>query len=156
MLWARFFRGLLTGESHNFFALECRFQELRRTFSQEEVVDTQWDLLISNFKDSKTIALVKENMRRISNGSSPHCAATLKLGLQKAFDLKTGVRLRCSYSRCIWYTDRVSYSSVGKDTAFCQMCRNRDWGDRYFQCVGCGSNRTGAHALCKSCGKRFL
>ena len=31
---------------------------------------------------------MKENIRKISDGSSPHCAGVLKLGFKKAFELK--------------------------------------------------------------------
>ena len=66
----------------------------------------QFDLLISNPKNPKTIVLVKENIGHISDGSLSHCAGSLKLGLEKAFDLKKqkrqppGVKLRCSDYRC--------------------------------------------------------
>ena len=58
------------------------------SFSQEEVLEVECELLISNFKTAKTIDLVDENIRHISNGSSPHSTNALKLGLKKAFNRK--------------------------------------------------------------------
>ena len=48
-------------------------------------MEMQCDFLVKNMKDPKTIALVKENIRRISDGSSSHCAGALGLILEKAF-----------------------------------------------------------------------
>ena len=53
-------------------------------------MEIQCDLLVSNFNDQKTIALVKENIRQISHGSSSYRADALQLGLVKAFELKKG------------------------------------------------------------------
>ena len=80
-------------------------------FSQEKVMEMECDLLISNFKNAKTIDLVNENIGRISGGSSSHSASALKLGLKKAFDLKKqspGVKLRCSNGNCAWYSNPSS------------------------------------------------
>jgi hypothetical protein len=63
-------------------------RELTSSFSQKEIMEAQCDLLVSSFKDHKTIALVKENIRHISSGSSSHRAGALQLGLEKAFELK--------------------------------------------------------------------
>ena len=118
------------------------------------------DLLISNFKHPKTIGLVKENIDHIFDGSLPHCADSLKLGLKRAFDLKKqkrqplGVRLRCSYSGCTWYSNQPLYSSVGA-AIYCQMCRNRGW-NHYFQCVNCLYQRVSSYTSCQSCGKTFV
>ena len=123
-------------------------------FSQEELMEMECDLLISKSKDSKTITLVKEKIGHIADGSSPHCAVALKLGLKKAFELKKqsgGVRLRCTWGSCSWYRNQVSYSSVGSNT-YCPGC-NRGY---YMQCVGCGCNRTSNYTSCQSCGKKFL
>jgi hypothetical protein len=51
-------------------------------------MEMQCDLLVRNLKNPKTIALVKENIRHISDGSSSHCAGTLDLVLEKAFQPK--------------------------------------------------------------------
>ena len=118
------------------------------------------ELLISNFKDPKTIALVKENIGHISDGSSPHCAGALKLGLKKAFELKKqkrqppGVLLRCSRYGCARNTTPVSYSVIGSNV-YCQDCQY-NYGTYYMQCVGCSYNRTGGYTSCQSCGKRFI
>jgi hypothetical protein len=40
----------------------------------------QRELLISSLKNPKTIALMKEDLRNISDGLSPHCTAALKPG----------------------------------------------------------------------------
>jgi len=127
------------------------------TASQEKIMEMQCDLLISNFRDPKTIRLVKENIGRISDGSLSHCTSPLKLGLKKAFELKKqkrqppGVLLRCSYTGCGWYSNPVSYASVGTNV----YCPNRH-GNYYMQCVGCGTNRTSSYTSCQSCGKKFI
>ena len=119
------------------------------------------DLLISNFKDPKTIGLVRENIGYISDGSLPHCANPLKLGLKKAFDLKKqkrqppGVKLRCYHSSCTWYSNHPSYSSIGS-TTYCQVCIISHRGNWYFQCTGCLYDRVGTYASCQRCGKRFI
>jgi hypothetical protein len=51
-------------------------------------METQCKLLISNFKDPKTIQLMKQSIARSSDGSSSHSAGALKLGLKNAFELK--------------------------------------------------------------------
>ena len=56
--------------------------------SHEKIMEMECKLLTSNFKDTKTIGLMKENFGRISNGSSSHCAGALKLGFKNAFELK--------------------------------------------------------------------
>jgi len=116
------------------------------------------ELLISNFNDPKTIALVKENIGHISDGSSSHCAGVLKLGLKKAFELKKkkrqppGVKLRCIfYSGCAWYGKDIPYSSVGSRLP----CPDPTCG-YMMQCAGCGYQRDGAYASCQSCGKMFI
>jgi len=132
------------------------------TAGQGKIMEMQCALLMSNFQDPKTIALVKENIGHISDGSSSYCAGALKLGLKKAFELKKqkrqppGVLLRCPYSPCAWYTNPVSYSSVGPSNAYCRNCHNSGWGTRYLQCAGCGHNRTSHYTSCQSCGKNFL
>ena len=135
--------------------------ELIRPSSHKEIMEMQCDLLMSNSRDPKTIMLVKRNIGHIFDGSLPHCANSLKLGLKKAFDLKrggglpSGVKLRCSYGNCIWYTNHPPYSSVGSNV-YCPLCANRRWSIHYFQCVGCGYNRNGVHTSCQKCGKKFV
>lgn len=126
-------------------------------------MEMQCELLVSNFSDPKTIALVKENIGRIYDGSSPHCAGVLKLGLKKAFELKKqkrqppGVLLRCTYTACAWYNNHATYAAAGSNVyAYCQNCLNHGWGGRYLCCVGCGYTRNGVYASCPSCGKKFL
>jgi len=121
-------------------------------------MEMQCELLISNFKDSKTIALVKENIGHISDGSSSHCGGALKLGLKKAFELKKkkrqppGVKLRCvHWSGCVWHNKDIPYSSVGSRL----HCPNLSCGYT-MQCAGCGYQRDGIYASCQSCGGMFV
>jgi len=121
-------------------------------------MEMQCDLLISNFKNTKTIALMKGTIEHISDGSSPHCGGALKLGFKKAFELKKqerGVRLQCSNPSCEWNQSPALYSSVGANT-YCPRCPVRR--SRYYMlCAGCGTRRTSGYAeLCEGCGKRFL
>lgn len=116
------------------------------------------DLLVSKFKGPRTIALVKEQIKYASDGSLPHCARALKLGLEKSFKLKKkgkGVKLRCTYSSCTWYSNHPSYSTVGSAAIYCQMCLNNGWGSRYLRCAGCEYDRTAAYTSCQSCKKNF-
>jgi len=127
-------------------------------------MDMQCDLLISDFKNPTTIALMEENIGNISDGSSSHCASALKLGFKKAFELKkknSGVLLRCPNTVCGWYSNPVSYTSVG--THYCSQCltncryNNYDNGYYYMQCVGCGYRRTDTSSTsCQSCKRKFL
>ena len=48
----------------------------------------QGDLLIPNLKNPKTVALLKENIRHIPDGSLSHCASALNLVFNSAFELK--------------------------------------------------------------------
>ena len=115
------------------------------------------DCLISNFKDPKTIALVKENIRHIPEGSLSHTAGALNLVFKKTFELKKkkrqppGVKLRCSNILCTRYANLVSYSCVGS-TLYCTCCSNGYW----MQCAGCGVYRSGVYSLCSGCGKIFV
>ena len=139
--------------------------------SQKEITEMQCNVLIPNLKNPKTLALVKENIERISKGSSSHCFGALNLILEKAFEPKpepepepepkkpdpVGVKLRCSYTSCQWYNNHLSYSSVGLMVVYCQMCLHNGWGNRYLQCVGCGYNRTGAQfTTCQNCMQLFV
>ena len=115
------------------------------------------ELLISNFKDQKTIGIMKEKIRHISDGSSTHCACALKLGFKKAIELKKrgkGVLLRCSRGGCARNTTPVSYSANGSNT-YCQNCQY-NYGNYYMQCTGCSYSRTSNYTSCQSCGKKFL
>ena len=128
------------------------------SFSQENILEARWDLLISDFREQKTVALVKGNIGHVFDGSLSHCADTLKLGLRKAFDSKkerTCVKLRCACGSCQWYNNYPTYSSVGLNT-FCQMCLSHSWGNRYLQCVGCGHTRSTVCTSCQGCGKKFI
>ncbi|KAF9650020.1 hypothetical protein BDM02DRAFT_3128017 [Thelephora ganbajun] len=131
------------------------------TAGQEKIMEMQCELLISSFRDPKTIGLVKENIGHISDGSSSHCGGALKLGLKKAFELKKrkrqppSVLLRCSNTSCSRYKNPVSYSSIGPNY-YCQACSDPDWDSWYYQCVGCGHKRTSSYASCQSCGKKFI
>ncbi|KAF9643565.1 hypothetical protein BDM02DRAFT_3132344 [Thelephora ganbajun] len=60
----------------------------RITAGQEKITEMQCELLVSSFKGPRAVALVKENIGRISDGSSSQCGNALKLGLKKAFELK--------------------------------------------------------------------
>ena len=123
--------------------------------SHEEIQEMEFELLISNAKNPKTIALVKENIGHISDGSLSHCTGSLKLGLKKAFDLKKqkrqppGVKLRCYNSNCSWHRNHVSLSNV-QSNCRCSNCNN------WMQCVGCGYNRTSNYTSCQNCAKRFI
>ena len=128
------------------------------SFSQENILEVRWDLLISDFREPKTVALVRGNIGHVFDGSLPHCADTLKLGLRKAFNSKkqrTCVKLRCAHGNCEWYNNPVSYSSVGSNI-YCQMCTPRGRGNRYLQCVGCGQTRSADYGSCQGCRKRFI
>ena len=142
------------------------------SFSQEKIMKMECELLISNLKDPKTIALVKEKIGHISDGSSPHCAGALNLGLEMAFELKKknkkegtlprypdydheekeeSVLLRCPNSDCARHQNPVSCSLVRSNT-FCVGCRRVC----YMQCTGCGHNRTSSNTSCQMCRKRFF
>ena len=129
---------------------------LIRLFSQGKIMEMECEVLISNFKDPKTIALVKENVGQISDGSSSHRASALKLVLKKGFELKkqkrqpSGVFLRCLWSGCGWHTINVPYASIGSNT-YCLCCRRSNC----MQCTGCSYTRTSAYASCQNCGKTF-
>ena len=129
--------------------------------SQEKIMEMECELLTSSFKDLKTVALMKENMGRISDGSSSYRAGALQLGFKKAFELKKqkrqppGVLLRCTRYGCTRNTTPVSYSLVGGNI-HCTNCQSR-YGNYYMQCTGCSYNRVnGNYVLCNSCGKKFV
>ena len=123
--------------------------------SHKEIMETQCDLLMSNSRDPKMIVLVKENIGHIFDGSLPHCAGLLKLGLKKAFDLKRqerqppGVMLRCQKGTCSRYHQPISYLAVTSDSR-CTSC------NYWVECAGCSFGRTSNCAWCQRCGKRFI
>jgi len=114
------------------------------------------ELLVSNFGDPKTIALVKEDIGRSSDGSSSHRAGAMKLGLRKAVELKKrkkqppGAPLRCGNHQCALPTP---YSSIGS-ALWCSNSGNCC--AYYFQCGDCGYERTSDYTSCQSCGKNFV
>ena len=121
-------------------------------------MEMQCELLISDFDDPKTIALVKETIEQLSEG--PYCASALKLWLKMGFERrrqKAGVLLRCTNSSCSTRRSEVSYSSVESHIR-CQMCRPpaADSLCYYLQCAGCSTVRISACASCAGCGKRFI
>ena len=122
--------------------------------SRKEVLEMQCNLLISDFKDPKTIALVKETIRGTSNGFCLHRAGALQLGFEKAFELRKkkrqppGVKLRCTSWHCSWRDNPISYSSVGLNIC-CPGC------SYYMQCADCGYKRGGEYSSCQGCGRRF-
>ena len=137
-------------------------QDRHRTCSssQEEIIDMQCDLLISRFKNSKTIALVKENIGYASNGASPHGAIAVNLAFKKVFEVKKrqrGVLLRCSDATCAWSMKSVPYSSV-KSSAYCPSLYHKDSEHRLslLHCVGCGYDRIDIYDSCQGCGMKFL
>ena len=128
-------------------------------------METQCDLVIANLKDPKTIALVRENIKDFSSGSSPYRADVLRLGLKKAFELKKKktrapvppeVRLRCSNSDCEWHRTKVwRLENIGSDL-FCKLSPPQRSGDmNYWECTGCEFKRTGNYASCQGCGAAF-
>ena len=106
------------------------------------------------------MALVRENVERISSVSSSLCVGTLKVGLTKAFELKRknrqppGVMLRCPVRTCRRYDDHFLYAYVGMGV-ICDVCVHHGQAS-YLQCVGCGYTRTGVQATCEGCKKNFL
>lgn len=139
----------------------CR--ELTRPFSQRGIMEMECNFLISNFKDEKTIAPVKENIRHISDGSSSHSAGALHLGLEKAFELKKQKRqpsgsamLRCPRAGCSWHDNHVSCSYIGLNALYCQVCRHTPHGKLILQCASCGYSRTGNGASCQGCTRQFV
>ena len=131
---------------------------LTPSLSQEKIMEMQCELLTSKYTDPGTIALVKENIGHISDGSSSHCAGALKLGLKKAFELKRQkifALLRCPRVGCERHTTPVTCSTVGANV-YCTSCQY-NYGNYYMQCVGCSYNRThGSYVSCQSCGRKFL
>ena len=144
--------------------MESKGQYQTSSFSQSKVMDMQCDLLISDFKNPTTIALMQENIGHISDGSSPHRVSALKIGFKKAFELKkrnSGVLLRCPNTSCKWYSNPVSHTTLGTSIYCPRFCGGYVINDNFshycMQCVGCGCWRTNyTYISCKSCGKKFL
>ena len=139
---------------------EANVRELTRSFSQGELMDFQWDLLIANFKDPKTVALVRDRVEDISPDSSSHRASVLKVALKKAFELKKKrrqppvARLLCCNHKCAHYRNSVSYTQIVADIG-CQFCRG--FGPAYlFKCANCESVRRIDSSSCERCGSRFV
>ena len=124
--------------------------------SQGKIMEMECEVLISNFKDPKTIALVKESVGQISDGSSSHRASALKLVLKKGFELKKQKRqpsvvfLRCVWSGCGWHPLNISQANLGS-SIYCLCCRSNN----YMQCTGCSYARTSTYTSCQNCGKTF-
>ena len=120
-------------------------------------MEVQYKLLISNFKDPKTIALVKDTVGRVSDGSSSFHAGAMKLWLKNAFEFKKqmSVRLQCSRNGCPRNKNPVPYMVAGSDV-LCQLCKH-GYGERMMRCNGCKSNRSVSNLRrsCGSCGKKF-
>ena len=115
-------------------------------------MDMQCDILISNLKKPETVALMKEKIGDISDGSSPHCAGALKLGFERAFKLKkqgVNVRFQCYRPSCGGYNIPVSYSFVGMKN-YCSICRY------CLQCTGCKTPRTIISESCQGCRRMFI
>jgi len=126
------------------------------SFRQEKIAEAWCDLLVSNFRDPKTITLMKENIGHIFDGSLSHCADTLKLGLKKAVNLKKqrdGVKLKCSGGPrvCPQRYEPVSYLSLDSKIR-CTGCGRSD----RMTCAGCQFRRTDGCISCRGCGKWFL
>jgi len=157
MSWVRFYRGSLLGKGRIGWSKQGQRQTC--SFSQQKIMEMQCDLLISNLKGPKTIVLMKENIKHVSDGSSPHCGGALKLGFKKAFELKKqegGVLLRCPNSGCEWHKWPVSCSTLGSST-LCQRCGSNNRKKRLMECAGCKSARAKNYAdSCEGCGKWFL
>ena len=131
-------------------------------FSQKELMDIQWDLVIPNFKDPKTIAFVRGKVEDASFGSSSHRAGVLNVALKKALEFKRknrqppSVLLRCPTTYCTGYNNPFLYATVGSKL-YCQWCRNSVPPQKcYLQCAGCGASRTGAYESCQSCRGKFV
>jgi len=129
------------------------------SFSQEKIKEMECELLVSNFRDPKTVALVKENIGRSSDGSSSHRAGALKLGLRKAIELKKqkkqppGASLRCGNHQCARHNNPAPCSSTGSALwcLYSSSCCSY-----YFLCGDCGHQRTSYYTSCQSCGKNFV
>jgi len=125
-------------------------------------MELECELLISNSKDPKTVALVNETIGHVSDGSSPQCAGALKLWLKKGFEVKkqklgAGALLRCPRNGCARNKYPVSSRVAGSDIS-CQICKYY-YGEYPMKCNACGTPRA-TFSLHKcagwSCGKEFV
>jgi hypothetical protein len=100
----------------------------------------QCDLLVPDLQSQGTMALVKENIKCISNGSSPYRAGALNLVLEKGI--------------------RVQVQGKGKGCEIARIalgCRGPNFYTMHAQCAECGWNKTHIRYLpCKNCGKDFV
>ena len=116
-------------------------------------MELECDLLTTKFRDPKTVVLVREKIGGIFDGSLSHRAGTLKLGLEKAFEVKKQKvysQLQCPNHSCARHGNPVSYSSIGSSTR-CPNCRQF-----HMRCTACGHDRLGTYMSCKKCGKKFI
>lgn len=109
----------------------------------------QCGLLVLNFKSPKTVALVKEKIGHISDGSLSHRADSLKLGLKMAFRRKDGIMLQCYSRSCLLYNNHVSRFSVRSNYS-CSNCGS------LMECVGCRADWTDGNSSCRRCGKNII
>ena len=125
-----------------------KFIELICSLRHKDIQEIQCDLLISSFKNPKTIALVKENIEHISDGSLPHRADSLKLALKKAFTNRNGVKLQCYGGGCSRRNVHLSRSSIRSDNR-CSNCGGK------MECVECRADWYGDPS-CRGCGKNHI
>ena len=144
----------LTGETNG--------QELTHSFSQEELMDVQWDLLVAKPDHPGMVALVKDKIEDISPGFSSHCAGVLKAALKKGFELKKkkrqppGVLLRCpNLYDCPRYANPGSLSEIGT-TLICSCSEPGTTFMYWLECSSCRFKRKGYYMTCQGCGARFL
>ena len=150
------FSWVTAGYVTTFSDCEARWYELIHSFSQKEIVEMQSDLLISKFKDPRTIAAVKEKIRHISDGTSSHRAGALQLGFEKAFELRGKkkqpqpqvVRLVCNNYPCPRRGMQVTCSSLSNNC--CPVCKS------FVECANCRQLRTGNYLSCLGCKMKFV
>ena len=123
---------------------------VRIFFSQKEITKTQCDLLVPNLKNPKTIALVKEDIKNMSDRSPSRCVDVLVTVLEEVFEFKKqhmAVRLRCSgCSRTVPYVSirpKAWPCCYGHDVN-CAYCGSWGGSAKYYPC-----------SPCRGCGKRF-
>ena len=131
---------------------EGSWYKLMHSFSQSEIMEMECDLLVSKFKDPRTIASVKEKIRHISDGSSSHQAGALQLGFEKAFESRAKRKrpgaVVCNRQHCSRRGVQVTCSSLFNNS--CPSCKN------YMECANCGQMRPGSYVSCTSCGVKFV
>ena len=92
--------------------------------SQRGVTEILCDLLIPNFKNPESTALVKEKIRHTPDGFFSYRAAALNLVLKKKklkkLLLRAGAKFECVNSHCE-RPSLVSYSSIGS-SVYCASC----------------------------------